>query len=81
MVHARDESHRFVNQYHRKRRSKGALRDPLEEVPGIGAEKIQSLLRHFGGRKGIKHASVNDLMEVPGIGKEMAKRIRAHLHG
>jgi len=80
LVHARDEAHRFSNTFHKKRRSKGALADPLEEVEGLGAKKIQSLLRHFGGMKGIEHASVKDLRNVPGIGKEMAERIRVHLH-
>ena len=79
LVHARDEAHRFSNTFHKKRRGKGALADPLEEVEGLGAKKIQALLRHFGGRKGIDHASVKDLRDVPGIGKEMAERIRAHL--
>ena len=55
------------------------MADQLEVVEGLGAKKIQSLLRHFGGRKGIEHASVKDLRDVPGIGKEMAERIRAHL--
>ena len=80
LVHARDEAHRFSNTFHKKRRGKGALADPLEEVEGLGAKKIQSLLRHFGGVKGIEHASAKDLCEVPGIGKEMAERIRAHMH-
>ena len=79
LVHARDEAHRFSNAFHKKRRGKGALADPLEEVDGLGAKKIQALLRHFGGRKGIEHASVKDLRDVPGIGKEMAERIRAHI--
>jgi len=79
LVHARDEAHRFSNTFHKKRRGKGALADPLEEVEGLGAKKIQALLRHFGGRKGIEHASVKDLRAVPGIGKEMAERIRANL--
>ena len=79
LVHARDEAPRFSNTFHKKRRGKGALADPLEEVEGLGAKKIQALLRHFGGRKGIEHASVRDLREVPGIGKEMAERIRGHL--
>ena len=81
LIHARDEAHRFSNAFHKKRRGKGALADPLEDVDGLGAKKIQALLRHFGGRKGIEHASVKDLCDVPGIGKEMAERIRAHLQG
>ncbi|MBT3641454.1 MAG: excinuclease ABC subunit UvrC [Euryarchaeota archaeon] len=80
LVHARDEAHRFVNKYHRKRRGKKTLLDPLEEIEGLGAKKIQSLLRHFGGRQGINHAKVNDLMAVPGIGKFMANRIFEHIN-
>ena len=72
---ARDEAHRFVNKFHRKRRTSSSIKDPLEEVPGLGAKKLQSLLRHFGGRKGIEHATLEELRNVPGIGNEMAKRI------
>tara|TARA_B100001964_G_scaffold83793_1_gene94634 strand:+ start:22 stop:606 length:585 start_codon:yes stop_codon:yes gene_type:complete len=81
LIHARDEAHRFVNTYHRKRRSKGALKSPLEEVEGLGAKKIQSLLRHFGGIKGIEHATIAELALAPGIGKSLAARIYEHLHG
>jgi len=80
LVHARDEAHRFVNRYHRKRRGKGAIGDPLEEIDGLGAKKIQALLRHFGGRRGIEHASVGELLGVPGIGKAMAERVHGHLN-
>ena len=36
---------------------------------------MQTLLRYFGGRKGIEHASIKDLQTVPGIGNSLAKRI------
>ena len=75
LVHARDEAHRFVNKFHRKNRAKKRLADPLEGVSGLGAKKLQSLIRHFGGRQGIKHASVADLKTVPGIGPSLAQRI------
>ena len=75
LVHARDEAHRFVNRFHRKSRAKKRLSDPLESVSGLGAKKLQSLLRHFGGRQKISHATVNDLKTVPGIGKSLAQRI------
>ena len=78
LIHSRDEAHRFVNQFHSRRRRKGSIRDPLEEVEGLGAKKIQSLLRHFGGRKGIEHASIEELRAVPGIGISMAKKIQNH---
>ena len=80
LVHARDEAHRFVNKFHRKSRSRSRLSDPLEGVSGLGAKKLQSLIRHFGGRQGIKHASVADLKTVPGIGPSLAQRIFDSLH-
>ena len=80
MVHARDEAHRFVNTFHRKRRSRNRLADPLEAVEGLGAKKLQTLLRHFGGRKGIEHAAVNELLTVPGIGPSLAQRIYDSMH-
>lgn len=79
-VHARDEAHRFVNTFHRKRRMKKRLGDPLENVLGLGAKKLQSLLRHFGGRQGINNASIEDLKTVPGIGPSLAERIHESLH-
>ena len=80
LVFARDEAHRFVNNFHRKRRAKSTLKDPLEAVEGLGAKKLQALLRHFGGRKGIDEASLKALQKVPGIGKALAERIHSHLH-
>ncbi|MCH1591770.1 MAG: excinuclease ABC subunit UvrC [Candidatus Thalassarchaeaceae archaeon] len=78
LIHSRDEAHRFVNQFHSKRRRKGSISDPLEEIDGLGAKKIQALLRHFGGSRGIEHASLEDLREVPGIGSSMAEKIQEH---
>ena len=80
MVHARDEAHRFVNKFHRKTRARSRLSDPLESVSGLGAKKLQALLRHFGGRQGIVHASLDDLKTVPGIGPSLAKRIYETTH-
>jgi excinuclease ABC subunit C len=80
LVHARDEAHRFVNKFHRKSRARSRLSDPLESVSGLGAKKLQSLIRHFGGRQGISHATIRDLKTVPGIGPSLAKRIYDSLH-
>jgi|TARA_B100001093_G_scaffold72530_1_gene63134 excinuclease ABC subunit C len=75
LIHARDEAHRFVNTFHRKRRKASKMVDPLEKVPGLGAKKFQTLIRHFGGRKEVLHASEKDIKTVPGIGPALARRI------
>ena len=80
LVFARDEAHRFVNNFHRKRRGRKGLSDPLEAVDGLGAKRLQALLRHFGGRKGINHASQEDLAAVEGIGPALAERIWREIH-
>lgn len=79
LVHARDEAHRFVNTYHRKRRGRARMSDPLTQIDGLGAKKMQSLLRHFGGRQQIVHATVEQLQTAPGIGASLAKRIHQAL--
>ena len=80
LVFARDEAHRFVNNFHRKRRSRKDLEDPLEAIEGLGAKRLQALLRHFGGRRGIDHASPEDLATVEGIGPALAERIWREIH-
>jgi len=80
LVFARDEAHRFVNNFHRKRRSRKDLEDPLEAIEGMGAKRLQALLRHFGGRRGIDHASPEDLAAVEGIGPALAERIWREIH-
>ncbi len=80
LVFARDEAHRFVNNFHRKRRSRKDLEDPLEAIEGLGAKRLQALLRHFGGRRGIDHASPEDLTAVEGIGPALAERIWREIH-
>ena len=79
LIHSRDEAHRFVNKYHRKRRGKNTLKNPLENIEGLGAKKIQSLMVHFGSYKNIKFASIEELQKVPGIGKEMSEKIYSEL--
>ena len=79
LIHSRDEAHRFVNKYHRKRRGKNTLKNPLENIEALGAKKIQSLMVHFGSYKNIKFASIEELQKVPGIGKEMSEKIYSEL--
>ena len=73
----RDEVHRFAIGAHRKRRSMDITRNPLDEIPGIGAARKRALLHHFGSAKAIKSAGVEDLLKVEGISRAQAEKIFA----
>lgn len=78
--HIRDESHRFAITGHRARRQKAKTSSTLEDIPGIGAKRRQSLLKFLGGLQGVKKASKDDIANVPGISPELADIIYDHLH-
>jgi excinuclease ABC subunit C len=63
----RDEAHRSVITYHRKRRMMTYRRSVLEEIPGIGETRKKHLLKYFGSLKRIMAASVKELASVPGM--------------
>ena len=71
----RDEAHRSVITYHRKRRLKTYRRSVLDEIPGIGERRRTSLLKHFGSLKRIKAASLEELAAVPGMTRQAAKAV------
>lgn len=74
----RDEAHRFAIGTHRARRKKDQLKNPLDEIEGIGPARKRAILHHFGSAKAAGKAAVEDLMEVDGVSEAMAKRIHAH---
>ncbi len=76
----RDEAHRFAITSHRKRRNKSRTMSPLEGIPGLGPKRRQSLLKHFGGMRGIERASEQELAKVMGISKQLAQSIHEILH-
>jgi excinuclease ABC subunit C len=76
---ARNESHRFAINHHRKRRSKELFSSSLDDIDGLGPKLKTSLIRFFGGIDKISEASLEDLKSVPGIGKNKAEKIYSHL--
>lgn len=72
----RDEVHRFGITFHRNQRSKGTLKNELEQIPGIGKSTIDQLLKTFKSVKNIKEKQEEELSPV--IGNSRAKLLRAY---
>jgi excinuclease ABC subunit C len=76
----RDEAHRFAIGSHRARRKKEMVKNPLDEISGIGPGRKRALLLHFGTAKAVSRAAVEDLMAVDGISESIAKLVYNHFH-
>ena len=76
----RDEAHRFAIGSHRARRKKEMIRNPLDEIGGIGPGRKRALLHHFGTAKAVSRAAIEDLAQVEGISEAMARQIYNHFH-
>lgn len=71
----RDESHRYAVTSHRRKRDKKFTRSALEDIPGLGKNKVAQLLSRFGSVRAIASLSVKELASVPGVGPVLAGRI------
>ncbi|MBI3883933.1 MAG: excinuclease ABC subunit C, partial [Sphingobacteriales bacterium] len=69
----RDEVHRFGITFHRDKRSKGSLKNEMEEITGIGKATADILLKRFKSTKNIKEKKWEELSEY--IGEYKAKII------
>ncbi len=76
----RDEAHRFAIGSHRARRKKEMVKNPLDEIAGIGPTRKRALLTHFGTAKAVSRAGMNDLMAVSGISEAVARLVYEHFH-
>ena len=65
----RDEVHRFGIQFHRSKRSKGALETGLDHIVGIGPKTKEILLQYFKSTNKVKEASPALLTEIIGAQK------------
>ena len=74
----RDEVHRFGIQFHRSKRSKGALETGLDNIKGIGPQTKEMLLLYFKSVSKIKAASPALLTEI--IGAKKAAILVAAFH-
>jgi excinuclease ABC subunit C len=72
----RDEVHRFGIQFHRKTRSKGIIKNELEDIAGIGEKTATLLLQQFRSVKGIQAATEEQL--IAAVGKSKTERLKKH---
>ena len=71
----RDEAHRFAITFHRQTRTKAQTETELQNIPGLGAKKIDALLKAFGSTESIKKATAEELKLVKGIHSSLAETI------
>ncbi len=71
-----EETHRFAITYHKKLRSKRMRRSELDGIPGIGAKRVQTLLKHFRSVARIGAATEEELRQV--LPRDAARNVYAH---
>ena len=76
----RDEAHRFAIGAHRAKRRRELVRNPLDEIAGIGPSRKRALLHHFGTAKAIGRASLEDLARTPGVNAATARAVYDFFH-
>ena len=74
----RDEAHRFAIGTHRAKRAKANMKNPLDDIDGIGPKRKKALLVHFGSAKAVTRANLIDLKAVKGVSDAMAEIIYNH---
>jgi excinuclease ABC subunit C len=70
----RDEAHRFAIGTHRAKRAAAMIKNPLDEIDGVGPGRKRALLHAFGSAKGVSRASAEDLAKVDGVSEALAER-------
>jgi len=75
LIRIRDEAHRFAIGYHKYLRAKRMKSNSFETIPGVGAFKIDAVLKYLSSLSCYGDISVSDLKKIKGIGDMLAERI------
>jgi excinuclease ABC subunit C len=76
----RDEAHRFAISFHRSKRGRAMVASALDGVRGLGADRRDRVMAHFGSIDDVRRASVDELAKVPGLPRTVAESLYDHLH-
>ena len=75
----RNASHDHAIVGQRKKGVKQLTDSALEHIEGVGGKRRQALLKHFGGLRELKNASIDEIAQVQGISKSLAEKIYLNL--
>lgn len=75
-----DEVHRFAISYHRSLRKRTQIKSQLDDIPGIGQKRRQSLLMTFGGPSEIKEKTLEELRLAPSMDLKSATAVYNFFH-
>ena len=70
-----EEVHRFAIEHHKTLRLKAMTKSVLDDIPGVGKKRRESLLKHFRSIEKIKNVTLDELNEVEGITKSVAQKV------
>ncbi len=75
----RDEAHRFAVSRHRRRRTTGALRSRIEEIPGVGPARRKLLAKRYGTWELLGAAPRDEIQAL--LGEAVGAAVHDYLHG
>ncbi len=73
-----EETHRFAITYHHESHTKSTMRSALDNIPGVGPKRQETLRKHFGTIKAIRAADVETLSAV--VPRSAAEAVYRHFH-
>ncbi|RKS87551.1 excinuclease ABC subunit C [Orbus hercynius] len=75
----RNASHDHAIVGQRLKNAKQLTDSVLEHIEGVGSKRRQALLKHFGGLRELKNATIDEIAQVQGISKSLAQKIYDNL--
>ena len=73
-----EETHRFAITYHHKSHGKSTLKSTLDDIPGVGPKRRETLRKYFGTIKAIREADVEMLAAV--VPQSVAEAVYRYFH-
>lgn len=77
----RDEVHRFVITFHRKRRSVRSVKSILDDIPGIGPDRKRRLFNAFGSIDRMKEADSQEIARAGRMPLPLAEKMLRMIRG